>query len=170
MHGDGGDEVGAVLGVEVEQVWLVLEVVRVDLAVGKGEVGQDVVVENGDLELIAQGLELTADGLEDLGVRGAGGADNELLELSRRGIGGRAGAGSVAGASVGSEAAVPQAARPSTSAAHSRMESSFFIFIFSFKFKIYFSLLSLTLTEALPRVSMSWTTTTMTAHMVSMTA
>ena len=44
--------------------------------------------------------------------------------------------GPVAGAAEGSEAGAPQAARPSTSAAHSRMESSFFIFIISFKFKL----------------------------------
>ena len=36
----------------------------------------------------------------------------------------------------GSAAGAPQAARPSTSAAQSRMESSFFIFIISFKFKL----------------------------------
>ena len=81
VDGGGGDELGAVLGVEVQQVGLVLEVVRVELAVGEGEVRHDVVVEDLDLKLIAQGLKLTLDGLKDLGVGRAGRADDELFEL-----------------------------------------------------------------------------------------
>ena len=77
---------------------------------------------------------------------------------------------SEAGAAEGSSAAVPQAARPSTSAAHSRMESSFFIFIFSFSKFGYLMRRSLSLAPSVPALWKHCTTTTMTAHMVSMTA
>ena len=70
----GGDEVRAVAGVEAVQVRGVLEVVGVKLAVFKSGVGQDVIIENNDLEIVAflgeEGLDL----LKDLGVRGRGGA------------------------------------------------------------------------------------------------
>ena len=68
----GGDEVRAVAGVEAVQVRGVLEVVGVKLAVFKSGVGQDVIIENNDLEIVAflgeEGLDL----LKDLGVRGRG--------------------------------------------------------------------------------------------------
>ena len=66
----GGNEVRAVAGVEAVQVRGVLEVVGVKLAVFKSGVGQDVIIENNDLEIVAflgeEGLDL----LKDLGVRG----------------------------------------------------------------------------------------------------
>lgn len=150
-----------------------LEVVRVDLAVGEGEVGQYVVVEDGDLELIAQSFELAADGLEYLGVRGAGGAYHELLELRGRGVGGldcigRGGIGRGGVGGVGSGGAAGGEAEHERGAQQDGKQ--LFHFHFLLHFMIYFSLLSLSLTEVLPRVSMSWTTTTMTAHMVSITA
>ena len=75
----GGDEVRAVAGVEAVQVRGVLEVVGVKLAVFKSGVGQDVIIENNDLEIVAflgeEGLDL----LKDLGVRGRGSADGDGL-------------------------------------------------------------------------------------------
>ena len=52
-----------------------LEVVRVQAPVIERLVGQDVVGELDYLELIAESLDFTADGLEDFGVRGYGSAD-----------------------------------------------------------------------------------------------
>ena len=78
-----------------------LEVVRVDLAVGEGEVRHDIVVENFDIELITQGLELAADSLKDLGMRGAGSADDYLLKLAGGSLGGVGGGGFALGGSGG---------------------------------------------------------------------
>ena len=79
MDETGGNEVRAVAGIEAVQIRGVLEVVGVELAVFKSGVGQNVIIENNDLEIVAflgeEGLDL----LKDLGVRGGGSADGDGL-------------------------------------------------------------------------------------------
>ena len=82
-----GDQVRAVGLVEVVQVRGVLEVVGVELAVLQSGVGQNVVVVDHDLEVIAFGSERVLDLFEDLGVRGGAGADHDLDGLGRGGGG-----------------------------------------------------------------------------------
>ena len=77
MDETGGNEVRAVAGVEAVQIRGVLEVVGVKLAVLESGVGQDVVIENHDLEIIAFLGENGLDLLKDLGVRGGGSADSD---------------------------------------------------------------------------------------------
>ena len=77
MDRRGGDEVGAVFGVEVFEVGEVLEVVRVDVARVERLVGHDVVGELDDLQVDALLGEGRLHLLEDLGVGRRGSADLE---------------------------------------------------------------------------------------------
>ena len=78
MDSAGGGQFGAVFGVKVVQIGLVLEEVSVQVAVGQGFVGHDVVGELFDLQLDALLGQLVADGFQDLGVGGGGGADHQF--------------------------------------------------------------------------------------------
>ena len=79
VDGRGAGQVIAVLGVEGLQVRPVLEVVGVQAAVVEGLVGQDIVGVLHDLQLIALGLDLAADGLQYLRVRRDGRAHRDHL-------------------------------------------------------------------------------------------
>ena len=152
-----------------------LEVVRVDLTVGEGEVRHDVVVEDLDLELIAQGLELTLDGLEDLGMRGAGSADDYLLKLAGGSLCGISGGGVTGGSfALGGVGGVGGGGAAGGEAEHKRgtQQDGKQLFHFSFSPSKYFYLMrrSLSLEPSVPALWKNCTTTTMTAHMVSMTA
>ena len=72
-----GDEVSAVGSVEAVEVGGVLEVVCVKLAVCKSGVGQDVIIVNNDLKVVALGSKNVLDGLKDLGVGGGACADDQ---------------------------------------------------------------------------------------------
>ena len=98
-----GDEVSAVGSVEAVQVRGVLEVVGVERAVRQGLVGQDIVVIGDDLELVALVGKRLLDLLEDLCVRGGGGADLQHFQLAVGGLGsgGIGGGSSVSGLALG---------------------------------------------------------------------
>ena len=81
----GGDEVGAVGGVEAVQVRGVLEVVGVKRAVSQRLIRQDVIVIDNDLQIIALSGQRVLDLLEDLGVRRGGGADLDDFQLAGSG-------------------------------------------------------------------------------------
>ena len=74
----GGNQIGAVVLVEVEQIGQMLEVVRIQIARFQCLVGQDVVGELFDLKLNALLGEEGLDGLENLGMGSGRRADDEL--------------------------------------------------------------------------------------------
>ena len=98
-----GDEVSAVGSVEAVQVRGVLVVVGVERAVRQGLVGQDIVVVHNDLQIVAFGGQGVLDLLEDLCVRGGGGADLQHFQLAVGGLGsgGIGGGSSVSGLALG---------------------------------------------------------------------
>ena len=79
----GGDQIGAVGGVEAVEIGGVLEVVGVQRAVLQRGVGQNVVVIDHDVELDALFGQCGLDKLQQLGVGGGAGADGELDALGR---------------------------------------------------------------------------------------
>ena len=74
-----------------------LEVVGVERAVRQGLVGQDIVVVHNDLQVVALSGQGVPDLLEDLCVRGGGGADLQHFQLAV----GSLGSGGIGGGGIG---------------------------------------------------------------------
>ena len=98
----GNDQIGAVGSVVAVEIGGVLEVVGVELAVGKRLVRKDVIVIDDDLQLVALGGQRVLDLLEDLGVRGGAGADGDDLVVGSGG--GGIAVGAFGGLSLGAAA------------------------------------------------------------------
>ena len=79
MDGGNGDDVGVVLGVEIVEIGLVLEVVGVDSAVFDNGVGHDIVIIDLDVEGDVLLGEDALHDLEDLSVRGRRSGDGDGL-------------------------------------------------------------------------------------------